>query len=99
MQKYIKTSKYKYLKEFEQTREDEIQQLKDFLSNEGIQKFYEMPIPIQAFTTKNIANDRTIRIFNKYGITIEYCYTYDYIEIFGITGDEYIELLNEGLIY
>ena len=99
MRKYEKLSKYKYLKDFEETREDQIEELKGFLSDEGIQKFYEMHTPIQAFTTKNTTNDRTIRIFNKNGITIEYCYTYDYLEIFGITDEEYDELITEGLIY
>lgn len=54
---------------------------------------------IQAFTTKNIAGDFMVTIYNKDGIQIDYAPGYGYIEIFGLTDEEYEELEKEKIIY
>jgi hypothetical protein len=38
-------------------------------------------------------------IYNEDGITVDYCYYYGYIEIFGLTDEEYKELEKEKIIY
>lgn len=54
---------------------------------------------IQAFTTKNIVGDYMETIYNKDGIQVDYAPGYGYIEIFGLTNEEYEELEKEKIIY
>jgi len=54
---------------------------------------------IQAFTTKNIVGDFMVTIYNKDGIQVDYAPGYGYIEIFGLTDEEYEELEKEKIIY
>lgn len=54
---------------------------------------------IQAFTTKNIVGDYMETIYNKDGIQVDYAPGYGYIEIFGLTDEEYEELEKEKIIY
>lgn len=86
MKKYVKTSKYKYLKEFEKTREEQLLDLKDFIQN----TFGEHKI--QMFNTRNTANDYMKTIYKDENIIVDYAPFYDYIEVFGLTDDEYFDL-------
>lgn len=54
---------------------------------------------IQAFTTKNIVGDFMVTIYDKDGIQVDYAPGYGYIEIFGLTDEEYEELEKEKIIY
>lgn len=49
----------------------------------------EFPERIQMFNTRNIVGDVMLRIYDKDGIQIDYCYRYTYIEIFGLTETEF----------
>lgn len=67
----------------------------NFLQERGL-------LTTQMFNSKNICGDTMETIYNKNGIVIEYCWKYDYLEIFGLTDEEfnlvslnrYIEELN-----
>ena len=50
---------------------------------------------IQAFTTKNIVGDYMETIYNKDGIQVDYAPGYGYIEIFGLTDEEFEDLIDK----
>lgn len=54
---------------------------------------------IQTFTAKNIVGDYMETIYNKDEIQVDYAPGYGYIEIFGLTDEEYKELEKEKIIY
>lgn len=54
---------------------------------------------IQSFTTKNIVGDSMVTIYNKDEIQADYAPRYGYIEIFGLTDEEYQELEKEKIVY
>ena len=37
-------------------------------------------------------------IYDEDGIQVDICYSYEYLEIFGLTHDEWIELAKEGYV-
>ena len=43
------------------------------------------------FDTRNIANDIMKTIYTEDGITIDACYEWDYIEVFGLSEQEFSE--------
>lgn len=51
---------------------------------------------MQAFCTRNKDCDFLVEVYNKDGIVVELCSDWDYIEIFGITTDEFTDLLDEN---
>lgn len=53
----------------------------------------EFPEGIQMFDTRNWVGDSMYNIYNADGIVVDYCYGYEYIEIFGLTNEqfEYVE--------
>lgn len=69
-------------------KEDKIDKLKKFLQEEYPN--------IQAFNTRNIAGDSLYTVYEEDGITVEYCYYYEYIEIFGLTDEEFKDLVDES---
>lgn len=73
-------------------KENRLIKLKKFLK----EKFKEK---IQAFDTRNTVGDSMETIYNEDGITVDYCHYYGYIEIFGLTDEEYQELVKEKIIY
>lgn len=73
-------------------KEKRLIKLKKFLKEE----FEE---GIQSFTTKNIAGDYMETIYDKDEIQVDYAPGYGYIEIFGLTDEEYQELEKEKIIY
>lgn len=73
-------------------KENRLNKLKKFLK----EKFKKR---IQAFDTRNTEGDSMETIYNEDGITVDYCYYYEYIEIFGLTDEEYKELEKEKIIY
>ena len=66
---------------------DKIEKLKYFL-----QENYPN---IQAFDTRNWAGDSLYTVYEEDGITVDYCYYYEYIEIFGLTEEEFEDLLDD----
>lgn len=73
-------------------KENRLNKLKKFLK----EKFKKR---IQAFDTINTEGDSMETIYDEDGITVDYCYYYEYIEIFGLTNEEYKELEKEKIIY
>lgn len=65
---------------------DKIYELKKFLQEEFPNE--------QAFNTRNIVGDSMETVYEKNGITVDYCYYYDYIEIFGLTDEEFEDLID-----
>lgn len=57
--------------------------------------FNEDELPIQAFDTRNLVGDSMRTIYNENGITIDYCYDWDYIEIFGLSEKDFADLKKE----
>jgi hypothetical protein len=47
---------------------------------------------IQTFNTRNIVGDRMNTIYDSDGIQVDICYGWDYLEIFGLTDEEYQSL-------
>lgn len=52
----------------------------------------EFPSGVQMFDTRNIVGDPMENIYSEDGIDIDYCYAYNYIEVFGLTEEEFIFL-------
>ena len=52
------------------------------------------PNGVQMFNTRNIVGDTMHTIYNKDGITVDICYDWGYIEIFGLTDADYQTVLN-----
>ncbi len=53
------------------------------------------PDKIQMFDTRNLVGDRMITIYDSNGVVIDYCPGYEYIEIFGLTDDEFAMVVKE----
>ena len=61
-----------------------------------LKEFLENNYPnIQAFNTRNLVGDDMITVYDEDGITVDYCEEWDYIEIFGLTNEEFRSLLDE----
>ena len=61
----------------------------DFLKN-------RFPYGIQIFTTRNILGDSIYPTYEEDGISIEYCPNWYYVEIFGLTSNEWQTLIQSG---
>ena len=68
--------------------------VKEFLKH----YFNEEEFPLQAFNNKNVVGDITSTIYRNNGVTIDYCYSWDYIEIFGLSDRQFEILKKEGII-
>lgn len=49
----------------------------------------------QAFNTRNFVGDEMRRVYDNGQIIVDYCDFYDYVEIFGITPEEFESLLDK----
>lgn len=49
----------------------------------------KFPKGIQMFNTRNIVGDAMTTIYDEDGIVIDYCYSWDYVEIFGLSYEEF----------
>ena len=63
-----------------------------------LEKFIKNNIGEQTFFNRNIAGDKMVVKKRFKGITIEYCYDYEYYEIFGLTQEEK-ELFELGVMF
>ena len=55
----------------------------------------KFPNGIQMFNTRNVLGDHTTRIYDKNGITVDYCPDWGYIEIFGLSGTQFRRVVEE----
>lgn len=67
-------------------RTERINKLKRFLQ--------ENHANVQAFNTRNIAGDRMETVYKDGDIIVDYCKGWEYIEIFGLTEEEFDDLLD-----
>ena len=51
---------------------------------------------VQAFNTRNINGNKLAILYHEDGIYAEHCTGGDYLEIFGLTEDEFFEIVPEG---
>jgi hypothetical protein len=49
----------------------------------------------QAFNTRNLIGDNMRTVYDEDGIIVDYCYEYEYIEIFGLTDVEFENLIDD----
>ena len=49
---------------------------------------------VQMFNTRNVVGDTMHTIYDKDGITVDICYDWGYIEIFGLTDAEFETVAN-----
>lgn len=54
------------------------------------------PYGIQAFSTKNIVGDSMVTIYYDGEIMVDYCPSYEYIEIFGLTKEQFEEVCEKA---
>ena len=69
---------------------ERVQKLVDFFRNH---KEYVPGSGI--FSSRNLVGDEMKTIYCDNGVTVDICYEYDYIEIFGLTDDEFQEAARE----
>lgn len=50
----------------------------------------------QVFNTRNILGDPMMNVYDQDGIQVDVCYGYDYVEIFGLTNDEWKEITEKS---
>lgn len=61
-----------------------------------LKKFLQENCPnMQAFNTRNLVGDIMDTIYEKDGIVVDICYYYNYIEIFGLTDEEFEDLIED----
>ena len=49
---------------------------------------------VQMFNTRNTVGDEMETIYDRDGITVDICYDWGYIEIFGLTDEEFETIVN-----
>ena len=52
----------------------------------------KFPDGIQMFDNRNWVGDFMFNIYNDDGIVVDYCHGYEYIEVFGLTDEEFERL-------
>ena len=57
------------------------------------------PDGIQAFSTKGIAGDRMVTIYYDGEVEVDYCPYYEYIEIFGLTKEQFEEVCKKANLH
>lgn len=46
------------------------------------------------FSSRNLLGDPMVNLYDKNGLTVDICYFYGYFEVFGLTNDEFDELVD-----
>lgn len=64
---------------------DRVKKLVEFIKENNL-------VGMQTFNTRNVVGDPLFTIYWKDGITLDHCYRYDYLELFGLTDEEYNSL-------
>ena len=65
--------------------ERRIEELREFLVENGYSE-------TQTFNTKNVVGDYMETVYSENGILVDICRGWDYLEIFGLTQEEYESL-------
>lgn len=65
-------------------RAEQLTKLRSFLREEHLNR--------QAFNSRNVVGDTMTEVYRDGGITVDFCMDYDYIEIFGLTYEEFNSL-------
>lgn len=65
-----------------------VAKLYDFLQQNQLVTEYNN----QWFNTRNTCGDPMITLYAKDGVTLDYCASYGYFEVFGLTDEEFIQL-------
>lgn len=66
---------------------------------EKLKKFLQENHPYaQVFNTRNIAGDYMVTVYCADDIQVDYCADWEYIEIFGLTEEEFDSLLDKKAI-
>ena len=61
---------------------------------EKLKRFLQEKYPnVQAFNSRNLVGDYMKTVYNEDGIEVDYCYHYEYIEIFGLSQAEFDSLI------
>ena len=56
--------------------------------------------PVQAFNTRNTMGDRMVTIYEDDDVMIDWAPDYEYVEIFGLTGEQFNKLMeDEDVVY
>ena len=55
----------------------------------------EFPNGIQMFNTRNLVGDQMRTIYNEDGFVVDYCYGYEYIEVFCLSDEAFNRLDDE----
>jgi len=63
-------------------RMERLNKLRNFLIEKGFKG-------TQTFDSRSLVGDPTTTIYEADGITVDYCYYYEYLEIFGLSNEEY----------
>ena len=71
---------------------DKIKKLREFITENEL-------MGTQTFNTRNVVGDEMVTIYDDDGIIVDMCYDYGYIEIFGLTEEEYAGLYDLLEIY
>ena len=71
-----------------------LEEVKDFIKNNCL-----VNGKIQTFFTRNLAGDELSTLYDKNGIQIDYCFDYEYIEVFYLNNEEKEELMNTDFCY
>ena len=75
------------------TKEEAEQKLKEMESEKLIEFLKkEFPKGIQMFNTRNWVGDKMCTIYNEDGFVVDYCHGYEYIEVFGLSDEEFSRL-------
>ena len=49
----------------------------------------------QMFNSRNLVGDVVTTVYCEDGVTVDYCEAWDYLEIFGLTDEEYNQLTSQ----
>ena len=75
------------------TQTESEQRLKEMESEKLIEFLKkEFPKGIQMFNTRNWVGDKMCTIYNEDGFVVDYCHGYEYIEVFGLSDEEFSRL-------
>lgn len=61
---------------------------------DNLKRFLQDYKGTQVFNTHNFTGDNMTNIYNQNGIKVDYCEDYNYLEIFGLTQEEFNSLVN-----
>lgn len=64
---------------------DRVERLRQFLIDRGFEG-------TQTFCSRNMVGDPMGTVYDDDGITVDYCHHYEYLEIFGLSNEEYRSL-------